>query len=65
MEDAPFLLTREQAARRYGLAQRIFDQLYRNDPKFPTLRIGKRVMIHRDKADEYFTERIGDYIEVG
>ena len=65
MEDAPFLLTREQAARRYGLAQRIMDEVYRRDPSFPIVRIGKRVMIHRDKADEYFTERIGDYIEVG
>ena len=65
MEDAPFLLTREQAAKRYGLAQRIMDEVYRRDPTFPVLRVGKRVMIHRDKADEYFTERIGEVIEVG
>ena len=63
--EAPYLLTREQAAKRYGLAQRIMDEIYRRDPAFPVLRVGKRVMIHRDKADEYFTARIGEVIEVG
>ena len=65
LNEAPYLLTREQAAKRYGLAQRVFDEVYRRDPEFPTLRIGKRVMVHRDKADEYFTRRIGEVIEVG
>jgi len=63
-DDDEYLITREQAARRYGLAQRIFDQLYRNDPEFPSMRVGKRVMVHRQEADKYFTQRLGEYIDV-
>ena len=61
----PYLMTRQQAAKRYGLAQRIFDEIYRRDPHFPIIRVGKRVMVHRDMADEYFTRHIREEIEVG
>lgn len=58
-----YLLTRVQASKRYGLPQRSFDDLYRADPKFPVIRIGKHVMIHRELADKYFTEKLLTEIE--
>ena len=58
-----YLLTRVQASKRYGLPQRSFDDLYRADPTFPVIRIGKRVMIHRELADKYFTEKLLAEIE--
>lgn len=58
-----YLLTRAQASKRYGLPQRTFDDLYRADPTFPVMRIGKRVMIHRELADKYFTEKLLAEIE--
>lgn len=63
--EVPFLLTRQQAAKRYGIAQRCFDEIYRRDPEFPIIRVGKRVMVHRERADAYFTRYIREVIEVG
>ena len=63
MEFESYLLTRTQASKRYGLPQRSFDDLYRADPTFPVIRIGKRVMIHRELADKYFTEKLLAEIE--
>lgn len=63
MEYESYRLTRVQASKRYGLPQRSFDDLYRADPKFPVIRIGKRVMIHRELADKYFTEKLLAEIE--
>lgn len=63
-DEAPYLLTRKQAAKRYGIAQRCFDEIYRRDPEFPIIRVGKRVMVHRDEADNYFTRNIREVIEV-
>ena len=40
------------------MPQRSFDDLYRADPTFPVMRIGKRVMIRRELADKYFTEKL-------
>ena len=45
------------------MPQRSFDDLYRADPTFPVMRIGKRVMIHRELADKYFTEKLLAEIE--
>lgn len=65
MTEAPFLLTRKAAAMRYSIGQRTLDDLYRRDPEFPALRVGKKVLIHREGADEYFTRYIRDVIETG
>ena len=62
--EAPYLLTRAAAARRYSMSQRQFDELYRTCPEFPTIRLGHRVLVHREQADAWFTERIGDEIEL-
>ena len=63
-EEAPFLLSRSQAAKRYGMSLRQLDELYRRHEEFPILHIGRRVMVHRDEADAYFTRYIRDVIEV-
>lgn len=63
MAEAPFLLSRKAAAARYSLGQRTLDDLYRRDPEFPALRVGKKVLIHREQADAYFTRYIRDVIE--
>lgn len=63
-EEMPFLISRSQAARRYGMSQRQFDELYRRHPEFPVLHIGRRVMVHREEADAFFTRNIRDVIEM-
>lgn len=50
--DAPFLLTREQAVKRYGIPLRTLVRLYQRNRDFPLIRIGRSVMIHRERADE-------------
>lgn len=62
--EVPFLLSRSEAAARYGLSQRQFDELYRRHPDFPIVHIGRRVMVYRDGADAFFTRYIGDVIEM-
>jgi len=62
-DDAPYLLTRKQATVRYNLSQRQLDNLYRRDEEFPVLRVGHKVLIHRERADAYFTRYIRDVIE--
>lgn len=57
-----YLLTREQATRRYNISLRTLVELYRRDPDFPVLRVGKKVLIHREQADEYFTRNILEVI---
>lgn len=61
-EDTPYLLTRKAAAQRYSLSERELDRLYRSHPEFPIIRKGRRVLIHRDGADAFFTRYIGDDI---
>ena len=60
-----YLLTREQATRRYNISLRTLVELYRRDPEFPVLRVGKKVLIHREQADEYFTRNIREVIATG
>lgn len=62
-DEAPFLLTRKAAAQRYSISLRKLDELQRRDPEFPVLRVDRKVLIHRDKADEYFTRNIREVIE--
>ena len=57
-----YLLTREQATRRYSISLRTLVELYRRDPEFPVLRVGKKVLIHREVADKYFTRNIREVI---
>lgn len=56
--EEPFLLTRKQAEKRYGIPIRTLVRLYQRNRDFPLVRIGRNVMIHREKADEWFTEHI-------
>lgn len=60
--DEPFLLTRRDAAKRYGLCQRTLDDLYRRDPTFPVVRVGKKVLIYREDADAWFKSYRGGAI---
>lgn len=62
-EQTPYLLTRKASAERYSLSERDLDRLYRAHPDFPVIRKGRRVLIHRDRADEWFTDYIGCDIE--
>jgi len=57
LDDAPYLLTRAQAARRYGMTVRGLEDFYRRNPDFPLVRLGRRnVKIHRERADRYFDD---------
>ena len=62
LDEAPYLLTRSAAAHRYSLSERELDRLYRTHPEFPIIRKGRRVLIHREGADAFFTRYIGDDI---
>lgn len=61
--NAPFLLTRAEAARRYGLSVRGLEEMYRRHPEFPLVRIGRKVLVHRDLADTFFTEYVNGVVE--
>lgn len=61
--DAPYLLTRKAAAERYSISLRQLDELYRRDPEFPILRVGHKVLIHREMADAYFTRYLHGEID--
>lgn len=63
LHDEPFMLSREEAAQRYGLSLREFTKLYRSNPEFPVLHVGRRVLIHRKGADDFFTRNIREVIE--
>lgn len=60
-----YLLTREQATRRYNVSLRTLVELYRRDPEFPVLLVGKKVLIHREQADEWFDDYVGGKIDMG
>lgn len=61
--EAPYLLTRKMACQRYSISIREMEQLYKSDPEFPVLRVGRKVLVHRDNADAYFTRYIREVIE--
>ena len=63
MENTPYLLTRKAAATRYSISTRQLDEIYRKDPEFPILRVGRKVLVHREGADSYFSRYIRDTIE--
>lgn len=54
-----YLLTRQEAAERYGMSVRGLEEFYKAHPDFPLVRLGrKKVLVHREKADAYFTRYI-------
>ena len=61
--EAPYLLTRKNAAARYGLSVRGLEEMYKRHPEFPIVRVGRKVLIHRDKADAFFTSHVLDVVE--
>lgn len=63
-DDAPYLLTRKQAARRYGMSVRGLEEYYRRNPDFPLVRLGPRnVKIHRQQADRWFDNLLDEQME--
>lgn len=57
LDDAPYLLTRKDAARRYGMTIRGLEDCYKAHKDFPLVRLGRRnVKIHRKRADRWFDE---------
>ena len=62
--DDAYLLDRHQAAARYGVSVRGLELMYKQHPDFPIIRVGKKVLVHRRKADEWFDDYIGDSIEL-
>lgn len=62
-EETPFLLSRYEAAKRYGISESELDRMIKGDREFPSIRRGRRVLIHRDMADAYFTRNVREYIE--
>lgn len=63
--DEPYLLDRQKAAERYGMSIRGLEDMYRQHPDFPIIRRGRKVLIHRERADEWFDQYIGDEIDMG
>ena len=63
-EEAPFLLSRNDAAKRYGLSEREMDRIIKGEPEFPSIKRGRRVLIHRDMADAWFTRNVREAIEM-
>lgn len=63
-DEAPYLLTRKAAATRYSISTRQLDEISRKYPEFPVLRVGRKVLIHREDADEWFSNYMWDVIAV-
>lgn len=64
LDDAPYLLTRKDAARRYGMTIRGLEDYYKAHKDFPLVRLGRRnVKIHRERADRWFDEIADAQIE--
>ena len=57
-ETEAYLLTRKEAAERYRISTRQLDRLIRSNRDFPAVWIGRAVKIHRERADQYFTEAL-------
>lgn len=62
--DEPYLLDRKNAADRYGISIRGLEDLYRRYPDFPIVRFGRKVLVHRRRADQWFDDYIGDSIDM-
>lgn len=60
--DEPYLIDRATAADRYGMSVRGLEDMYRRHPDFPIIRRGRKVLIHRQRADEWFDQYVGDEI---
>lgn len=58
-----YLLNRQQAAERYGMSVRGLEDMYRQRPDFPIVRLGRKVLIHREAADRWFDSFLGGVIE--
>ena len=58
-----YLLNRQQAAERYGMSVRGLEDMYRQHPDFPIVRLGRKVLIHREAADRWFDSFLGGVIE--
>lgn len=63
MNSEQYLLSRSEAAHRYGISERELDREIRRNKHFPARKFGRRVLIHRDDADAYFTRYIREAIE--
>ena len=61
--NAPYLLTRKQAAERYGLSVRGLEELYYRHPEVPLDRVGRKGQGHREKADEFFSSYLHGTVE--
>ena len=59
-----YLLDRQTAARRYGMSVRGLEDMYRRHPDFPIIRRGHKVLVHRQRADEWFDAYVGDVIDM-
>ena len=60
--DEPYLLDREKAAQRYGVSVRGLEEMYRRNPDFPIIRWGRKVLVHRERADAWIDEHVGEEI---
>jgi hypothetical protein len=59
-----YLLDRQQGARRYGMSVRGLEDMYKRHPDFPIIRRGRKVLIHRKLADEWFDAYVGKVIDM-
>lgn len=53
-----YLLSRTEAAARYGLSVRGLEKLYTQEPSFPLIKLGSRVLIPMPDADAWFAAKI-------
>ena len=58
-----YLITRKEAAERYGLTVRGYEELYKRHPDFPIVRVGRKVLTNREMADKWFDDYIGENTE--
>ena len=59
-----YLIDREQAVERYGISMRTLEALYHRYKDFPVIRVGKKVMVFREAADRWFSEWMGETVDL-
>lgn len=59
-----YLLDRKTAAERYSMSVRGLEEMYKQHPDFPVIRVGRKVQIHQKLADDWFAQHVGGKIEM-
>ena len=59
-----YMMSRKEAADRYSVSVRGLEELYKRNKTFPRVYCGRRVLIPREEADQWFRRYINRKVAV-